>query len=261
MMYPMQRSCWPWPAEPVEALAMMVGLSTLRRWSCRDGSLLATRCADRQAIPRVVDLLLKVAHDAQVQAVVSPAFDLQRMPGPADLAALQRWRQVARVARHDDHPGTPDWRSRPQTNGARCWSDAGALHEQAGALDTPSDERVSSRPPGAGTASRPSDPARICERVLWRSYVLPEGWRHFVPTAREYRLGEDIYLLLSLPEDPQRYPVAGKVAWITPANASGGRTQGVGVRFPNDEKTRVLKNKIEETLGTTLQSAKATPTI
>ena len=68
-------------------------------------------------------------------------------------------------------------------------------------------------------------------------------------------------MLLSLPDDPQRYPVAGKIAWITPANASGGRTQGVGVRFPNDEKTRLLKLKIEELLGTQLQSAKPTQTI
>ena len=63
----------------------------------------------------------------------------------------------------------------------------------------------------------------------------------FVPTTRDYKLGEDIYLLLSLPDDPQRYPVAGKVGWITPANASGGRTQGVGVRFPTDEKSRALR--------------------
>ena len=82
-----------------------------------------------------------------------------------------------------------------------------------------------------------------------------------MPTTRDYRLGEDIYLLLSLPEDAQRYPVAGKVAWITPANASGGRTQGVGVRFPVDEKTRVLKIKIEGILGTALQSTKPTQTI
>ncbi|MCU0942654.1 MAG: TatD family hydrolase, partial [Hydrogenophaga sp.] len=26
-----------------------------------------------------------------------------------------------------------------------------------------------------------------------------------------YRLGDDVYVLLSLPDDPQRYPVAGKV--------------------------------------------------
>ena len=83
----------------------------------------------------------------------------------------------------------------------------------------------------------------------------------FVPTTREYKLGEDIYLLLSLPEDSQRYPVAGKVGWITPANASGGRTQGVGVRFPTDEKTRALRLKIEEMLGTTLSSVKPTQTI
>jgi type IV pilus assembly protein PilZ len=83
----------------------------------------------------------------------------------------------------------------------------------------------------------------------------------FVPTTREYKLGEDIYLLLSLPDDPQRYPVAGKVGWLTPANAPGGRTQGVGVRFPTDEKTRLLKMKIEEILGTSLQSAKPTQTI
>ncbi|HET9976224.1 MAG TPA: PilZ domain-containing protein [Burkholderiaceae bacterium] len=83
----------------------------------------------------------------------------------------------------------------------------------------------------------------------------------FVPTTRDYKLGDDIYLLLSLPDDPQRYPVAGKVGWITPANASGGRTQGVGVKFPTDEKTRLLKMRIEEILGTSIQSAKPTQTI
>ena len=56
----------------------------------------------------------------------------------------------------------------------------------------------------------------------------------FVPTTRKYALGDDLYKLLSLPDSPQRYPVAGKVAWITPANAAGGRTQGVAVSFPND---------------------------
>lgn len=83
----------------------------------------------------------------------------------------------------------------------------------------------------------------------------------FVPTPRDYKLGEDIYLLLALPDDNQRYPVAGKVAWITPANASGGRTQGVGVRFPADEKTRLIKLRIEEILGTMISSSKPTQTI
>ena len=83
----------------------------------------------------------------------------------------------------------------------------------------------------------------------------------FIPSSRDYRLGDDVYVLLSLPDDPQRYPVAGKVAWITPANASGGRTQGVGVRFPNDDKTLQLKAKIETLLGEALKSAKPTQTL
>ena len=98
--------------------------------------------------------------------------------------------------------------------------------------------------------------------ALYAAYIplFAEGGL-FVPTTREYRLGEDIYLLLSLPDDTQRYPVAGKIGWVTPANASGGRTQGVGVRFPTDEKTRLLKVKIEEILGTSISSAKPTQTI
>ena len=83
----------------------------------------------------------------------------------------------------------------------------------------------------------------------------------FIPTAREYKLGDDIYVLLSLPEDPQRYPVAGKVAWVTPAKAAGSRTQGVGIQFPKDEKSKQLKLKIEEILGTALGSERPTQTI
>ena len=98
--------------------------------------------------------------------------------------------------------------------------------------------------------------------ALYAAYIplFAEGGL-FVPTTRDYRLGDDVYLLLTLPEDPQRYPVAGKVAWVTPPNASGGRTQGVGVRFPVDEKTRVLRVRIEEILGTAIHSPKPTQTI
>lgn len=83
----------------------------------------------------------------------------------------------------------------------------------------------------------------------------------FIPTTREYTLGSDVYVLLTLPDDTQRYPVAGKVAWVTPARAAGNRTQGVGVRFPADEKSRLLKLKIEEILGAHLSSDRATQTI
>lgn len=116
----------------------------------------------------------------------------------------------------------------------------------------------------AATAARPSVIQLVFREkgALYAAYIpaFTEGGL-FVPTTREYTLGDDIYLLLSLPEDNQRYPVAGKIAWITPANASGGRTQGVGVRFPGDDKTRLLRVKIEQILGTNISSSKPTQTL
>lgn len=83
----------------------------------------------------------------------------------------------------------------------------------------------------------------------------------FIPTTRDYQLGDDVYVLLSLPDEPQRYPVAGKVAWVTPARAAANRTQGVGIRFPSDDKSKILKMKIEEILGGHLASERPTQTI
>jgi type IV pilus assembly protein PilZ len=121
-----------------------------------------------------------------------------------------------------------------------------------------------SLPSAPAGAARPSVIQLVFREkgALYAAYVpiFSEGGL-FVPSTRDYQLGDDIYLLLSLPGDPQRYPVAGKVGWITPPNTSGGRTQGVGVRFPNDDKTRQLKMKIEEILGTSIQSSKPTQTI
>lgn len=132
-----------------------------------------------------------------------------------------------------------------------------------------SDPTASPRPLGSPLAAVANSPRPSVIQLVFRekgalyaAYIpaFTDGGL-FVPTTRDYRLSEDIYLLLSLPDDPQRYPVAGKVAWITPANASGGRTQGVGVRFPGDEKTRLLRAKIEEILGTSVASAKPTQTL
>lgn len=98
--------------------------------------------------------------------------------------------------------------------------------------------------------------------ALYAAYIpmFTEGGI-FIPSAREHRLGDDIYVLITLPDDPQRYPVAGKVAWITPARSSGNRTQGVGIRFPKDEKSEQLKAKIERILGSALGSDRPTQTI
>jgi type IV pilus assembly protein PilZ len=123
---------------------------------------------------------------------------------------------------------------------------------------------ATSAAPGVGTTPRPSViQLAIKEKAaLYAAYIssFTEGGI-FIPSAKDYKLGDDVYVLITLPEDPQRYPVAGKVAWITPAKAAGNRTQGIGIRFPTDEKSKLLKIKIEQLLGAHLGSERPTQTI
>jgi type IV pilus assembly protein PilZ len=116
--------------------------------------------------------------------------------------------------------------------------------------------------PGVGTTPRPSViQLAIKEKAaLYAAYIssFSDGGI-FIPTSKDYKLGDDV--LITLPDDPQRYPVAGKVAWITPAKASGNRTQGIGIRFPTDEKSKLLKIQIEQLLGAHLGSERPTQTL
>ncbi len=116
----------------------------------------------------------------------------------------------------------------------------------------------------SGAAPRPSViQLAIKEKAaLYAAYIpLFADGGVFIPSTRDYKLGDDVYVLLSLPDDPQRYPVAGKVAWVTPPRAAANRTQGVGIRFPSDDKSKLLKAKIEEILGNHLASERPTQTI
>ena len=83
----------------------------------------------------------------------------------------------------------------------------------------------------------------------------------FVPGARSCQLGDEVFLLLTLMQDDTRYPVAGKVVWITPEGATHGHTPGVGVQFPPDGSGLRVRQRIESLLGTTLGTTRPTHTI
>jgi type IV pilus assembly protein PilZ len=83
----------------------------------------------------------------------------------------------------------------------------------------------------------------------------------FVPTNKAYRIGEEIYLILTLLDDPSKYPIAGKVAWVTPGGAGNNKSQGIGVHFPSDESGIRVKLRVEEVLGATVRSSRATHTL
>ena len=82
----------------------------------------------------------------------------------------------------------------------------------------------------------------------------------FIPTNKSYQLGDEIFLLLQLMEEPDRIPVAGRVVWITPAGAEGNRAVGVGVQF-NDQDKGATRRKIEHNLAGSLASERPTHTL
>ena len=83
----------------------------------------------------------------------------------------------------------------------------------------------------------------------------------FVPTSKPYKIGDEIYLILTLMDDPTKYPIAGKIAWVTPAGANNNKAQGIGVHFSSDESGQRVKLRIEELLGAALRSSRATHTL
>lgn len=83
----------------------------------------------------------------------------------------------------------------------------------------------------------------------------------FVPTTKAYQLGDEIFMLLQLMDDPAKHPVAGKVVWITPNDAQGNKTVGVGVHFNEDETAKLVRGRIEQVLAGHLGSSRPTHTL
>ncbi|QDI04335.1 MULTISPECIES: PilZ domain-containing protein [Xanthomonas translucens group] len=83
----------------------------------------------------------------------------------------------------------------------------------------------------------------------------------FVPTPKRYFLGDEVFLLLTLPDSSERLPVAGKVIWVTPMGAQGNRTAGIGVQLPDNSEGETIRNKIETQLAGTLNADKPTQTM
>jgi len=82
----------------------------------------------------------------------------------------------------------------------------------------------------------------------------------FIPTKRDYKMGEEVFMLLNLMEETERLPIAGKIIWTTPAGAEGYRAAGVGVQF-SDQDGGTARDKIETYLAGSLESDRSTHTM
>lgn len=82
----------------------------------------------------------------------------------------------------------------------------------------------------------------------------------FIPTNKQYKLGDEVFMLLTLMDEAERLPVAGKIIWITPVGAEGNRAAGIGVQF-SDQDGGAARNKIEGYLAGALKSDRPTHTL
>ena len=82
----------------------------------------------------------------------------------------------------------------------------------------------------------------------------------FIPTNRDYEMGQEVFLLLNLMEETERLPIAGKVIWKTPPRSGGYRSSGIGVQF-SDQDGGVARSKIETYLAGALASDRSTHTM
>ncbi len=98
--------------------------------------------------------------------------------------------------------------------------------------------------------------------ALYNSYMpFIKSGGLFVPTNKRYSLGDEVFILLTLMEEKDRIPVAGKVVWITPAGAQGNRVAGIGVQFSDGADGEQAKTKIETFLAGMLGADRPTHTM
>lgn len=97
--------------------------------------------------------------------------------------------------------------------------------------------------------------------ALYSSYMsFVNNGGVFVPTARNYELGDRVFMLLKLMDDHSLLPVNGSVVWITPAGAQGNKVPGIGVQFTEEDRG-ATKSTIEQHLAAAIQGERPTQTM
>lgn len=121
----------------------------------------------------------------------------------------------------------------------------------------PEDQPVANSAPKPGVLS-----LAIKEKAaLYASYMpFIKGGGLFIPTNKSFKIGDEVFMLLSLLDDPTKLKVVGHVIWLTPV-AQGNRPQGIGVQLSEKDGGMEVKNKVEGLLSGALKSGRPTHTM
>jgi len=99
------------------------------------------------------------------------------------------------------------------------------------------------------------------KQALYMSYMpYVKNGGLFVPTKKDYNLGDEMFLLVKIMDEVEPVHISGKVIWVSPPGALGNRPQGVGVQFMGDDAKKTA-NLIESKLGASISLTRSTHTM
>jgi len=88
-------------------------------------------------------------------------------------------------------------------------------------------------------------PDRATLQASYMSFV--QGGGLFIPSKQAVKLGDEIFVLATLPEQSQKIPLTGKVIWIS-RKQTGVKPHGFAIQL-SGEKGIYYKNEAEKLLA------------
>lgn len=93
------------------------------------------------------------------------------------------------------------------------------------------------------------------KQALYMAYMPYLKRRGMFVTSKksQAKIGDEVFLILDIWCEPEKFNISGEVVWVTPENAQNGKKAGFGVHFSDAESKRV-SSTIERILGNSLNS-------
>lgn len=97
--------------------------------------------------------------------------------------------------------------------------------------------------------------------VLYASYLsFVDNGALFVPSKSVQQLGDEVFIVITLPNSSERMPMNGKVVWVN-HKAQANRPAGFAVQIGKDVTGQRIKNEVERLLAGKIDSQQMTYTM
>lgn len=97
--------------------------------------------------------------------------------------------------------------------------------------------------------------------TLYASYLsFVNNGALFVPSNQPQKLGDEVFIAVTLPNSSERLPMNGKVVWVN-AKSQGGRPAGFAVQIGTDIAGQRIKNEVERLLAGRIDGLQSTYTM